>query len=319
MNNTKSKVLIIEDSEECRIAIKLFCDQNDLLGLVSREEDLLTVLKSYVDLGAVFISKTIQHQNKSGLDLVAEIHYIRPELPIFFRCSTENVKTYQNIFLNKGICCAYQVDEIEELKGQLKTNIFNQEYPNALLRGIEEIATRGLESFFTDVNIEYSAPYLVNDRIIYGELLSLIPVESDWCKGYMMLQTTQDDFLDLVAPGKISGIQSDDFRSVNDILSELTNMIWGGIKARFIAEGSNLNISQTQIPIIINHTNRYITFGSSTPHLCFQYTLKSKKNEALSLCIFHKFIFNVNWAPELFKDSPDQIEDYLESGALEFF
>jgi hypothetical protein len=32
------------------------------------------------------------------------------------------------------------------------------------------------------------APTIVRDRLIYGEVYSLIPLEAAWCRGYMMLQ-----------------------------------------------------------------------------------------------------------------------------------
>lgn len=319
MTNTQSKVLILDDSEEARTAIKAFCIENHLMALTSRSDDPISVLKSFVDLGAIFISESIHRDSKDGLDLAAEIHHIRPELPIFFRCASETIELFQNIFLNRGICCAYQIDEIDELKNELKGNIFNQHYPNTLLRGIEEIASTSLGAIFANVDIEYSAPYLVKDRIIFGELFSLIPIESNWCKGYMMLQTSQNGILQYVQPDKISRMHNDDFRSVNDVLSELTNMIWGGVKTRFISEDDRKNIPPTQIPIIVNHANHYITFGTSTPQLCFQYTLKCPNDDTQDLTIYHKFIFNINWAPEHFKGEQNNLDAQLDSGELEFF
>ncbi len=320
MHNTKSKVLILDDSEEARNTIKVFCDTNNLMALTSRHEDPITVLKSFVDLGAIFISESLRRQGKQGFDLAAEIHYIRPELPIFFRCPADSVQSFKSIMLNRGICCAYQLSEIDQLKDELKANIFNQHYPNTLLRGIEEIANRCLTALFPNVEIEYSAPYLVKDRIIYGELFSLIPMESDWCKGYMMLQTTQERFIELADPEKIPGISDqEDFHTVNDFLSELTNLIWGGIKARFINMENKHNITPAQIPIIVNHTNQYITFGTNTPQLCFQYTLRNKNNRDQPLTIHHKFVFNINWAPEKFRELESELDSIIDTGELEFF
>lgn len=319
MENTKSKVLILEDNKQARVAIKAFCEGHNLLPLCCRMDNPIEVLKSYVDLGAVFISESMLSDNKEGLEIAADIHFIRPELPIFFRCSPHTIELFKSIFLNRGICCAYQLDEIDALEAELKSNIFNQYYPNAFLRGIEEITAASLSALFPDVDIENSAPYLVKDQVIFGELLSLIPIESDWCKGFMMMQSSQTDIIDTVAPGKISSVESENFRAVNDILGELTNMVWGGIKARFIGSQDRVNVSTTQIPIIVNHANQYISFGSSAPQLCFQYTLTKKDNPEIKITLYHKFIFNINWSPEHFQDQTTDADTLIDSGELELF
>jgi len=319
LSKTQSKVLILDDCDNSKQGIKSFCDNNNLIALTSREGDPLGVLKSYVDLSAIFISESFSPHKQQGLELAAEIHFVRPELPIFFRCEKDTIEQFKNVFQNRGICCAYHIDNIDELKSALDENIFNREYPNALLRGIEEIAHSCLLGFFDDIEIEYTAPYLVKDRIIYGELFSLVSIESDWCKGCMMLQTTEDKLLDLVPPEKINSLDAENFRAVNDVLSEVTNLIWGGIKNRFLSMENTRKINNTQVPIIINHKNQYITFGTDCPLLCFHYTLRSKVDSDLEVTLYHKFIFNVNWAPEQFKDSSADIDAFLESGELEFF
>ncbi|MGE6057354.1 hypothetical protein ACQJ2V_28405, partial [Klebsiella variicola subsp. variicola] len=71
------------------------------------------------------------------------------------------------------------------------SSIFSQQYPNALVRGIAEISRMVLESQFPGMQVEIEQPYLVRDRIIFGEVFTLIPLESSWCRGYMMLQAEQ--------------------------------------------------------------------------------------------------------------------------------
>ena len=38
----------------------------------------------------------------------------------------------------------------------------------------------------------------MRDRIIFGEVFSLIPLESTWCRGYMMMQAEEQPILDLL-------------------------------------------------------------------------------------------------------------------------
>ncbi len=317
---TQSKVLVLEDDQACKQAIKSFCSKNQLIPLTPTGQDPLAVLKTFVDLSGIFICEGLSSDNDTGLELAAKVHDLRPELPIFFRClSTKSAQESRSELIDPDAYNIYHIDNIDSLKANLESQIFNQHYPNALLRGIEEIGHSSLNCFFKDVDIKCSTPYLVKDRIIRGQLFSLIPVESDWCKGYMMIQTCQKNILELVDRTKAPNQDNSDFRATNDILSEITNMVWGGLKNRFMAKEKVATPNFTQIPIIVNHQNQYISFGTSCPHLCFNYTITSQTNKDISLTIYHKFVFHINWDPDNFAENTVSVDDCLASGELEFF
>ena len=69
----------------------------------------------------------------------------------------------------------------------------------------------------------------MRDRIIYGELFSLIPLESNWCRGYMMLQTEEGPLVQFVEDDKTHiGVNEEvNFRDINQVLGEVTNLVWG--------------------------------------------------------------------------------------------
>ncbi|MBK9441852.1 MAG: hypothetical protein IPN53_11280 [Comamonadaceae bacterium] len=100
---------------------------------------------------------------------------------------------------------------------------------------------------------------------------------------------------------------------------ESTNLIWGAFKNRYSgAAGTARNLSQ--VPIVINHLHRYISFGSDNPQLCFRYTLTDKaQGDARSLVINQKFVFNLNWNPEDFSENDVSVEDLVSSGELDLF
>ena len=52
---------------------------------------------------------------------------------------------------------------------------------------------------FPYAQVRSESPYVVHDRIIFGEVSTLIPIESSWCRGYMMLQTEEIALLDYYA------------------------------------------------------------------------------------------------------------------------
>jgi len=314
-----SKVLVLNDDAEVRGHIKAFCDAHHLIPVKPQAGAALTVLKSNVDLGAIFMQETYTGEGGNALELARAIHAIRPELPIFLRREAAShlddlPDLYRGIFT-----AAYITSTIDELAPLIDKNIFSFQYPNALVRGITEITKNTLETQFKGVEVRTEAPYMVRDRIIYGELFTLIPLESTWCRGYMMLQTEEGPLIKYVEDGR-THISRDpaNFRDINHVMGEVTNLIWGAFKNRFISN-EPVDWRQSQVPLIVNHEHRYISFGSEDPQLCFRYTLVDPNGEATPLVLYQRFVFNLSWAPEKFKENEVLAEDLFESGELEFF
>lgn len=311
-----SKVLVLDNDQGCYDKLKVFCDENNLVGLKVTDGRVMTVLRSNVDLGGIFLSASYLGGVQASVAMAREIHDVRPELPIFLRCDSAELmsrlaETDRNLFN-----ATYVIDDLESLKPIIEARIFSLVYPNALVRGIAEFSKATLARQFKDMTIEMEAPYLVRDRIIVGEISTLIPLESAWCRGYMMLQAEQSQLLRMVSADRQAGA-ADDFRNLNNVLGEITNLIWGAFKNRFIAvEKSTTQISQ--VPIVINHLNRYISFGSEDAQLCFKYSIRSRVDDS-SLDIHQRFIFNLNWSPEDFAENQASVESLVDSGELELF
>jgi CheY-specific phosphatase CheX len=191
-----------------------------------------------------------------------------------------------------------------------------------LIRGIQQLSEEAFGNVIKGVRVQTDAPYLVKDQIIFGELISLIPLESSWCRGTMMLQTTQQEVMDMIIAGK-THLTTDisDFRQVNEVLSEITNLIWGKIKSEFFAtEDYNENVTtRIQVPTLVNHQEKYISFGSKDPQLCFRYTITDDVDDSLSIVVYQKMVFNLSWCPEEFKESDKATDELVDSGELEFF
>ena len=314
-----SKVLILDEAPDSSVKIKAFCDANNLVGLRAQSENVMTVLKSNVDMGAIFLAEDYGGQSGNGLKFAREIHEVRPELPIFLRRNTvDNLDDLPE--LERGLFSqAFTADTIDKLGPVISETIFSLVYPNGLVRGITEITKAALESQFKDIEVNTEAPYIVRDRIIYGELFTLIPLESNWCRGYMMLQTEEQPLMGFVETEK-THIVTDvaNFRDINHVLGEVTNLVWGSFKNRFISYDP-IEGRQSQVPIIVNHLHRYISFGSEDPQLCFKYTLVDKSGKGPSLVLYQRFVFNLSWSPDKFKENEALVEDLFDSGELELF
>ena len=154
-------------------------------------------------------------------------------------------------------------------------------------------------------------------RIIFREVLSVIQLDSNWCRGYMMLQTEEVAFLGLTGetlPGDTRAL----FRAVNDRLSEVTNLIWGAFKNRYIGDRAIPASARVQVPLVVNHQHKYISFGTKNPQLCFRYTLMDAKDGRTST-LYARFIFNLNWSPEDFAEIVSDADGLVDAGELELF
>lgn len=316
-----SKVLVLDSDTACFDTIKSFCDANGLVGLKVQPDNVMSVLASNLDLGAILLSETYADFQHGGVGLARRMRSIRPELPIFLRRdasdSLDDLPEKDRLLFS----AVYTAGSISKLQGVIEEFIFSRSYPNALLRGITEITTPALQSQFKSMTVNVSAPYLVRDRLIFGEIFTLMPLESSWCRGYMMLQTEEVMLMHLVKSGRtfVNPEDAYDFRNLNSLLGEITNLVWGAIKNRYLSsvrEGAYMS----QVPIIANNLHRYISFGSDNPQLCFKYTVSDENDEHVKpLVVQQKFIFNLNWSPEDFTENVTSVDDLVSSGELEFF
>lgn len=320
-NNVISKVLVLDDVITHVESLKSFCDECGLVGIKPQHggaEAVMTILKSNVDLGGILLYENYGGSAGKGIELAREIHGSRPELPIFLR---RDLLTSVAGLAEKDATmfrCAYTLNDLQMLRATLDASIFNRIYPNDLVRGISEMTRVSLETLFRNCDVDMETPYIVKDRIIYGEVFTIIAIESNWCRGYMMLQAEEDAVLDLIRHGATADHEVT-FRDLNNVLGEATNLIWGSFKNRYIGPNENRNsVLQTQVPIIINHHRRFISFGSEDPQLCFKYTLHERSGSKAPVPVFQRFVFNLNWSPEEFKEN-STVESLVTAGELELF
>jgi hypothetical protein len=183
------------------------------------------------------------------------------------------------------------------------------------------LTSNAIRSMFPHALVTNEPPYVVHDRIIFGQVSTLIALESTWCRGYMMLQTEESALRQGMMQGfGYEGVGGDlNFRELNHLLGETTNLIWGAFKNRYIPPRAFAN-QQTQVPIVINHEHKYISFGSQDPQLCVRYQLADPRRPGLPpLIIVQRLIFNLLWSPEAFTEFSAPAESPVATGELELF
>jgi hypothetical protein len=277
----------------------------------------MTVLRSNIDLGAILYSESYGDSSEENAEIALRIHTLRPELPIILR--RETLPTLDGIdeSLRRVYCAAYTTHDLPGLSKIIDEYIFSLVYPNALVRGISEITESVLVSQFKQLSLRWETPYIVRDRVIFGEVFSLIPLESSWCRGFMMLQTEEQPLMEII---KRTGSDetSANFRQVNNLLGEITNLIWGAFKNRYVGDAAASSTNQIQVPLIVNHKHKYISFGTENPQLCFLYTLTDKRS-GKAIKLYQRFVFNLSWSPEDFKEIIQDTSALVDSGDLELF
>ncbi|WP_414451157.1 chemotaxis protein CheX [Burkholderia sp. 22PA0099] len=312
-----SKVLVLDDSDVHMDAIRQFCDEHHLVGLKARRNRLLKVLRSNIDLGAVLLAADYGGSNEEAAAVAAQIDALRPELPIIVRRADGSSEDALPEAFKRVACASFALPDLEPLRRAIDEYLFSLAYPNALVRGIEEITESRLGTIFRGMTIECETPCIVRDNIIYGEVFSLIPLESAWCRGYMMMQADEQPMLDFVAAMN-PGEREPDFRDLNGVLGELTNLVWGAFKDRFLGSAAVPSASNVQVPLLINHKQKYISFGSENPQLCFQYQVTDEAS-GRTVTIHQRFVFSLQWSPESFDDHAQAVGEMVEAGELDWF
>lgn len=310
-----SKVLVLDHSEHHIDALKAFCSANSLVGLKVREERLMSVLQSNIDLGAILLSERYGGSLARSVVIAQVIHKVRPELPIVLR--REDSATLDDLAdAQRAVFCgAYVGADLAPLRALVDEYIFSLEYPNALVRGILEISEVMLGTVLPGCTVEWDTPCIVRDRIIFGEVFSLIPLESNWCRGYMMMQAEEQSVLDLLNAQDMCDGEAG-LRDLNSLLGEATNLIWGAFKNRYLGDAASLSRSQVQVPLIVNHQQKTISFGTENPQLVFKYRLVHARS-GKTAHLHQRFIFNLAWSPEDFTEVP--VDGMVGSGELELF
>ncbi|MBP6250748.1 MAG: chemotaxis protein CheX [Leptothrix sp. (in: Bacteria)] len=314
-----AKVLLLEHDPAQYQALLDLCDRIGLVPLPCTAADALPTLAQHKDLGGVLLAEDLPTDAPDSLPLARTIHRLRPELPIFLRRDRRHPPL--NPDDEAVIRFPWMTGELEELRQHVESSLFSLYYPPDLVEGLLTLSQDALQAFFPGAEITHDHPSVVHDRLIFGQVSTLIPIESTWCRGYMMLQTEEAALRQSVIQGLgMEGAGGDlTFRAMNNLLAETTNLIWGAFKNHYIPPQA-FTTDQTQVPIVINHEQKYISFGSGDPQLCLRWRLADPRRPQLQpLIIVQRLIFNLLWSPEGYARFAADASPPGATGELELF
>ncbi|MBK1688252.1 hypothetical protein CKO37_12125 [Rubrivivax gelatinosus] len=311
-----AKVLLLEHDPRHYQTLWDFAQSLGLVVLPRSATDALPTLSQHKDLGGVMLAEDLPCESGGALDLAVAIHRLRPELPIFLRRTGDTPLAEA-----QARAASHPWTELDTLREAVECSLFSLRYPTELVNGVVELTAGAIRSMFPHAQVDNEPPYVVHDRIIFGQVSTLIALESTWCRGYMMLQTEESALRQGMLQGfGYEGVGGDlNFRELNHLLGETTNLIWGAFKNRYIPPEAFAN-EQTQVPIVINHEQKYISFGSQDPQLCVRYKLSDPRRPGLPpLIIVQRLIFNLLWSPERFTEYASPGDKPGGTGELELF
>lgn len=316
-----SKILVLDEELASLAAIKQLCAGSHLQAIkpnIDNFAGVLDLLDSNMDLlGGVLIYENYSGPGR-GLSILQFIHSLRPELPLFLRRDTAAPPLTSTD--TQALCVAFDLSNLEPFRSALEATIFSRNYPEHLVRGITEMSLSALQSLFKNCTVSADAGHLVNDNNIYGEIFSMMAIDSDWCRGHMMLQTDAEQMLKLMCNSAAADAEPPIYRDLHSMLAEASNLIWGAFKNRYVGDHDQVkNLRQIQVPILINHQRNFISFGTDAPQLCIKYSLTPDDDpSATSTPLFQRFAFNLTWSPNLL-DEHAAFEALIQTGELEVF
>ena len=316
-----SKVLVVEHDSKILSEMKLFFEECNLVGYRATLENASSVLSTTIDLGAIFLAEA-DSDGRDCFELVNAIHIVRPDLPIFLRLLPNHVLEDLPPTVAKNLAGVFAYGDYTKVRELIETFLFSRHYPTEFVSEMKAMTLAALKASFKEMHIEVDQPYIVKDKLIYGELFSLIPLESNWCRGYMTLQTEEKKILEMIhAQRGLVNTPEPNFVHVNAVLGEMSNMIWGSFKTRYGVKDHQDGPGQVrvEIPIIVNHLRKYISFGTDDPQLCFKFRVSDPEGKLASSVVYQKFVFSLDWAPEKYAESNKSVNELVSSGELELF
>ncbi|SDE23663.1 chemotaxis protein CheX [Paraburkholderia lycopersici] len=325
-NKPVSKLLLLESDAARAEAIAQTCAALNCVCVPVRRDALSAALKMHYDLGGVLLGEDFGGSIDAAAAVAVALEAERPELPIVLRRASHEHSDALPEPLRRVPCGVWFGSDPQTLVTVLEEQVFSHDYPDPLVDGITDMTFGRLRGLFPGLDVNWDVPGIVRDRIIFGEVLTLIPIETAWCRGWLLMQTEEAPLIELLPP-RAGRDEASDFRDVNGVLAELTNLVWGAFRNRYLGNAlaageAGWGRAPVQVPLLINHRRRYLSFGSDNPQLCIKYRLTCP-DTGREVVIDQRFVFSLGWSREGFDETAAQAaaaaEEEQASGELELF
>ena len=312
----QTKVVILDTDIETKIRLKRYLASLNIVPVtVETAPELRDLLESTMSLGAVFMNDNSAKHGDRADSIARDLRRIRHEIPLFLRREPDE-KLRDTDLAHALFNGEFHGDNLDPLEGMITRHIFSKNYPPVLVKLIGEASMDVFNSSFRGLDIQASQPYTIRNDTVQGSVVSMIPLETNWCRGVMYLEARESDMVHLIAARKSLLVDHSrlTFQSVHELFGELTNAIWGKFKATFLHDmGDHESKYRAQIPIVVNYGRSYLSLGKGVPQLCFDYSLRDTEGnlDGATYSLWQRVIFYLDWCPKEFTSSettPKQLD-----------
>jgi len=292
------RIMVYDNDNETHDLIRTIAPKGNLITPKREVVDILSLLGNTdlqeTDICAIFLTEVEDSDGLTGFDIAKLIQKSRDNIPIFMRLRDGRSITDLNNEQRSLVTGCYTNSDPEMLKKKANTFVCGFYFPNALVNIFSDTGLEILESVFKGCEVTGSQPFMLFDHSITKSLTSLLPIQFSFGNGILAVLTKESDILSLIENKHTSLYENQTGNThINQVVSELTNLYWG--KVRQICDQifkSSGDRSTVNIPMVINHNQKYINFGNHTPELCFRYMIIPDTAIPDPIIIEFKLIFN---------------------------
>jgi hypothetical protein len=272
------------------------------------------------DICAIFLSEEFDSDGLTGIDIATKFHSAKSNTPIFMRLTGDRTLNDLPMAQRQLITGCYTTNRPEQLKKITESFLYGFYFPNHLVQIFIEAGLYTLNCTIENCEIKSSVPFLVYDYTLAAEFTSILPMQLPFGNGALTFSIKENDALILIKNDH-TALNKDQTSTdhCNQFISEITNQFWGKVRRMCQAVyGSEQHRAPVTIPIIVNHQQKYISFGNHTPQLCFRYLLIRDHLIPEAISVEFKIIFNTILRPKDFyellpRNPPAPEDDHYES------
>ena len=315
-----TKLIAFENQAQSKAQLVDFFRQRQITGVVVGQEDAFwKMLNSNLRLGAIFLGGPFSDLKR----FLQEIHDHRREIPIFIRSSESELISEFLLEHPGAVVVQYDAISDAQLTWLLGQYIFSRYYPNKLIQHVIRDLCDIVAEQFSETQATLNRVLASADRRMCGDRLEYMPIRSSWCAGSMLLETTTSDIANLVSLGRTHFAPTVEKASLfaEDVIREIANRLAGAFKSKYVPDDFDPNVDYPEVPMSINRREGYVSFGTTTPMLCFDFGIRDGRDGANEFEPFQMYLrlsFHSHWDPDQVPEEPI-VEQAVEDGVLEFF
>ena len=315
-----TKLLAFEKQEESKAQLVDFFRHQQVTGIVVRKDVVFwEILNSNLRLGAIFLGGHFPEIKR----FLHKIHEHRREIPVFIRSSQSELINEFMLEEPAAVVVQYSAISDAQLTWLMGQYIFMRYYPGKLLQNVIRDFCDIVTEQFSGIKPTINRVLASADRRMYGEQLEYMPIRSSWCAGAMLLETNTSDVANLVGLGRthFRPTVQNAYLCAEDLIREIANRLAGAFKSKYVPHDFNPNVVYPEVPMTINRHEGYVSFGTTTPMLCFDFGINDGRtgaNEFEPFQMYLRLSFHSHWDPDQVPEEPI-VQEAMDEGVLEFF